>query len=532
MIEILRRVVLGAGTLLGLWMVVQTPDFLYRIRPIDWVADRDRIRARDSSIKDTMSGVVPAEDLEGIDLASQTRGSLEQMIAAETEGRTIHVSSQKWQGLFNSVAETLAGNAPSPEWEARRGRFYTDESLFFRPDEGPVSDLAATFPTDAAFRYVEIQADGAIQHLGVTREGTGDLFGTAPPALLFPLRSAGLAVLAATLLLYASIPWPRLRRESMRYSRARSGVVPDLLAAFMVGFFFVLPIVVIKMNGFGAGPFSPGWVVLTLAMWLMGAIFAVIWPFAARYTATSAQWVDGQLVLRNVGGEHTVRPEEIERVQTRILDYTKFKKVLVGLSLFSWRAMGPALLASESEPVLVVALKDGRVFPFPETALIGAPQMVGRLRAAGVAIAPEVYEHLELTPQSSELDAAFPPLGKGVLAGSFAALAIVPLAALSVSTRPPAAPAFQDGTLPQAPYRSTKAKPWVPSAGLMQLERDTLAKMRALKARMDELEPLVRATTGSERAAALKEFNACLEQMRQLDAELEQARVKEGAPDE
>ncbi|MCB8932235.1 MAG: hypothetical protein H6534_02225 [Chthonomonadaceae bacterium] len=530
MIEILRRLALAVGTFLGLWLIVQTPPVLYRVRPTDWNAERDRIQRRGEGVKETMAGLVPDEDLQGIDLAPETRGSLQELIVKQTEGRTTRVTSPAWQGFFNAVAETVSGSPPSPAWRARMGRSFADEELFFRPDEGPLPELAPVFAGEAMFRYVQVSGADGTQYLAVTKVETGDALGTAPLSLLYPNRTWGFGLLAATLLVYALLPWPKLAGESMRYSRARSAVIPDMMAAFMGGIFFVLPAFIIDANGYGAGLFSPGWVFLTLGMWLMAAIMAVIWPFAARYTATSAEWLDGRLILRDLGRTATVGPGEIERIQTSWIDRSKVKRALIFLSLFSWRAMGPALLASEGETALHVVLRDGRVFSFGLTALLGAPQMVGRLSRAGVEVDPDVYEQLEIKPDSPELSAPFPPPGKGVASALVLVLAVVPLGALALSTRPSDPPTFADGEVSAMPYRSTKEKAWVPSPALMRLERETLARMTSLKGRMNELEQRVKSTAGEERAAALKEFNACFEEIRRLSDDLDRARADEGAP--
>ena len=532
MIEVLRRIILAAGVFTGLWLIGSSPAVLYRVHPIDWNAERERLQGRSDEAKRTMEKLVPGENLEGLDLAPQTRGSLQELIDKQTTGYVTQVVSPAWQGFFNGVAATASGNPPSPGWEARKGRFYADEELFFRPDERPIGELNPVFTDDTSFRYVEITGGQGKQYLGVTKVETGDAMNTAPYPLLYPGRHLGLALIAATILLYAFLPWPRVTRDSLRYSRSQSGVTPDFMAAIVGGMFFILPVLVTSANSFGAGPFGEGWIYLTLGMWLLAAIFASVWVYTARYTALSADWSDGRLRFRNLAGESVVAPEEIDHVEVARIDNPKLSKALIVISvLVSWRAAGPALLASGPQYAVRFVLKDGRVFSFPYKTLFGTPQMVGRLRGAGVAIQPEVYELLNLEPNAPELDQPFPALGKGVRAAVMTAVAVVPLALLALSMRPPAAPVFADGSIAAQPYRDTKEELWVPSPQLMKLESDTLAELAAMQGKMDALEQKVKTTQGEERTAATKEFDALFQRVQKLSDALDKARKDEGAPD-
>ncbi|MCW5942263.1 MAG: hypothetical protein KIS66_08520 [Fimbriimonadaceae bacterium] len=531
--EILRRILLAVGVYGGLWLIAWAPPYLYSAEAVDWEAARERKIGRHEDAIRTMSGLVPEEDLKGVDLAQNARGDLAAFIASETKGHTDEVPSEMWRGVFAGLAATADGNPPSEAWRARVGRYVGGDTLFFTPEEPPFDRLAKTFTGDVAFRYLEIRDGAAVQHVAVTKRGRQDVVNYAPAAMAYPYRLFGLIALAAGIALYALLPWPKVARESFRYSRVTAGTVPDGMAAVAGGMFFVLPLLITNANGYGDGPFAEGWIWVTAALWLLTAILASMWFFSARYTATSLEPLAEGLRLRTLRDDLLVPYDEIGAVGARRVDNPKLSKFLIWASVLtgSWRSLGSALLASRAEFGLSLRLKDGRLWVFPTRTTLGAAPLVGRLSGMGVPIEQTAYDVLGVDPGDPALTGDFPPLGRGFGAAFALVVLLVPVAVLATFNRPLPPLSTPDSPLPTALYKSSKPKPWVPTRELMQRENKIMAEMGVINKRMKELETLVRSDDPTVRAKAAKESDECTNRMLELSAEFDKVRKEAGAPD-
>ncbi len=528
MLEIIRRVILGIGVFSGLWYLAAIPHELYRVQPVDWNAERQRKQDHSTDAIRTMSREIGGENLKGIDLAPNSRGTLDQFVKSETEGRLIRVTGERWQGFFNALA---APNPPKALAD-RKGRSFWNESFYFRPDEGPLPEIVKSFSHERTFQYVAIDGERT-EYLGVTRVGGSDLVSQAPFELLYPTRNIGWAILGLTLLAYALLPWPKVVRESIRYSRVRGAVLPDLIGAVIGGMFFILPVFVTNSNGYGEGIFgSGGWGYLTGFCWFMSLLILSVWVIAAWYTSESLEIVGSGLRLTNLRGRTEFGPDAIEQVTIGRLDSPKFSRALIFISaLVSWRALGMALIASRPEYAFTLLLRDGKRFRFAGTSLIGAPQMIGWLRDQGVTIDPQVYELINREPGDPVYTSPFPPMGHGIGTAVGVVCLGLPLAFAFMKTMPSPPLDIAPGVFGEKPYAKPKNEDWVPSPDLMQKERDTLKEIAQLRDQMNAIDLKLKTAPESDRAALLKESNSCFERINQLHDEFERARKAAGAKD-
>lgn len=529
-VELFRRLVLAIGLLAGLWLVCSVPPYLYAVRPVDWEADRAARLNRVRAMKDTMGALLPKGDLEQVDLAPAAKGDLQEWIESETKERVVQRGSTEWQSLFVAIADTVRGRPPSQSWGERKGKVGFEDEIFLRPDEGPLADLSGVAKGDDRFWYVEIRSGDSRQWLAFTKRSKQDIIGHAPPGLAHPWRFAGFITLLVTACVYALIPWPRVRRNSMHYSRARASVVPDMMAALFGGLFFVLPILITNQNAASDGPFSGGWGVLTAVTWLLACLFFSMWSISAWYCALSLEWSEGTLRARSLLGDESFSVSEVDSVDLARIDPRRLNKFLLWTSsLVSWRAFGSALLASGPEYSLRINRRGGRSHGFPLRTLIGGPHLVAKLAESGIPVSAEAMAKLGL--QNGEPLEEFPQLGSG--GGRWAAtlLLIAPLAALAWTAKPKDALVIPVAPLPSQPYVAPRANVWAPSPDLLKRESEILAEIAELNERIRKLEGKGKVKAGADRERALKESDKWRKRIQQLAEEFDRIRRESGAPD-
>jgi len=529
-IEILRRLVLAACVIVGATMICHSPSYLYSVEPVDW---RDKICGaleREKQTKRLMGKYLPGEDLSQIDLAPEAKKGLEDFIAKETKGRLYRPSSKEWTGVFVALADLRHGRLTANEWQTRKGRV-SDKEYYFSDSDRPFNELQSVMKGDRRFLYIQVGDTGNQQYLAVTKRTRQDLMRYAPGPLAYPYRRHGFFCLLLGSLAYWLIPWPKVRRESLRYSRPRSAVLPDVVAAFMFGMFFSLPILIANSNGAEQGAFSPGWAILTAIMWLFAMAFGAIWGFTAFYTTFSLEFLDDQLKLSSWRSFEVFPASDIVSVTVKRIDPQNLNRALLWISLFvSWRATGSVLSSSGPEYGLFLVRRNGRQHRIPLKGAGGVPQAIGRLARIGVPIDPSVYELIGSRPTSNALAAPFPSLGTG-LGASIAGLSFSALFAWLVLTAGASEPlSIAPAKLSSKPYTEPKSNFWVPSPELVKAEREALSEVERLQSRMKELEQTVKSGSPAEQKAAAKESEELLKKAMDIHEQLEKMRKDAGAP--
>ncbi|NQT52593.1 hypothetical protein HQ576_11105 [bacterium] len=367
--EVVRRILLLAGILSGLWFYLVPTPVLVRVSLEDfakrqakqpaWRGDRD----------------LP----------------LDAFIAKQTEDRLVAVAGAEWDALVDAAARVAAAAetlGPVDEaWRPRVGRDYSRRFLYFYPHEKPVATLMDKFDR---FTYITVGSGAATRYLGVNRQDPEMLQGSAPLAMLYPLRRhSGLALLIA-LLAYFLLPWPRHTDHMVYYGRLRGSYLADLVGLMLLVPFFAAPLLIVPTLASSGRVLDTesGFIYMTLIFWALGIFGLAILGVAAWYSRLRIVILDDGLRRETLLGSQTCRFEEIAGLH---LGSTQAPKALVKaawlVSLFNWRALGTALIMSgRSDGVLEVECRDGRRFQLVTTALRNIGALVEALDRAHVPV--------------------------------------------------------------------------------------------------------------------------------------------------
>ncbi len=526
--EILRRSLLLAGLVAGLWLAAWPPGGLLRVEPIDWQTELvGHQRQADEALR-LLGPLVGQENTEGVDLAPETRGDLVGFIAHETEGREVAVRGQEWEGFFNAVAATVLGQPPSAGWRARLARGLFEGSLYFDPDEAPLSEVAARLAEPGNYVYIRIDGAARSEYLGVVQSGRDDIASYAPPHLAFPGRRLGLWLLLAGLLAYAVIPWPHAPKEGLWYSRVR---LIDGLGCGLVAAFFLIPILVTASNGAGATPFSEGWIFLTGVCWLLAALGACLLGVAAWQGALQLELRGEELVYRTLFRRQTYRVAEVARVDVVKQELPKgLRWALWILALFNWRALGSAAALSVPHFAFRFTFEDGHAEKLAREGIRGMAPLLGRLRDRGVEIAPDAYELLGLEPTDPAFNGPFAPPRPDWIGGVVLLAVIGGLAYGLVATRPPAPAVVQPGAFGPVPFALPAEEETAVTPGMLAEEERILEELAQLSARLKDIEAELPSADEARRQALVEEANGILERVQELEAEFDRVRAPVETP--
>ena len=367
--EILRRVVLLAGFLSGLWLYIVPTPALVRVSFEDFAKSQAR--------------------------QPKWRGNrdlpLDEFIAKETEGRLARVEGAPWRELFDAAEQVAAaaetGAPVEAAWRKRVGRDYSRRSLYFFPHEAPVAELTGEF---GRFTFVALGSGASTRYLGVSRADPEMLAGSAPVQMIYPLRRySGWALLLA-LIGYMLLPWPKHDERTVYYSRVRASYLPDLIGLLLLSPFFITPLLIVPNMASNGRVLDTegGCIYITLIFWSLCVFGLAICAAAAWYTRLQVTILDDGLRRDTLWGRQEYRFGDITGVHAGV---TQAPKALVRagwlISLLNWRAAGPTLLmASRSDPVIAVECRDGRGFRLMATALRNVGALVDALDRAGVPV--------------------------------------------------------------------------------------------------------------------------------------------------
>ncbi len=517
--EILRRLLLLVGLFAGLWLVFWSQSGLLRVEPVDWQAELRREQWWAEDAKRLLAPEVGEEPLAGVDLAPETRGDLASYIAHETEGRQVVVSGAEWEGLFNAVAATVLGRPPSSGWAARAAHGLLEGNLYFHVSEPPLSQVAGRFGEPGDFLYIKIEGAQRAEYLGVSLSRIEDAVRYAPGHLAFPYRHAGLWLLAATLLAYALIPWPRPPKEGLYYGRIQ---LLDGLGCALAAVFFALPILIANENAAGASPFGEGWAILTAVLWGLALLAASITAIAAWYGVLSLELTPDGLVHRSLTRRRAHGLDEVTGVDVIAQQLPRrLRWMLGGAALFNWRTAGQAAALSVPHYALRFTLRDGSAYTFPREGLHGIAPMVGCLRAKGAQVAPEVYELVELEPTDPAFAGPFPQPKRNVVGIIALILLLGGLAWGLNATRVPQVAAVQPGAFGAQPFALPVADERVVTPEMLAAEQAILDEMAQLSERLQEIEKELPTANAEQRQALVEESERILARVQALQEEFD-----------
>ncbi len=357
--ELIRRVIVAVGVLAAVWCAVRAQPLLVRVSAHDFAEAQRR-----------MPGWMDASRLE-----------LDAFIADQTADRLVQVRGPDWVAL-QAAADALArGGSLDAEASVRRGQDIMRDSLFFLPDESPVSEVAARLSLERPFTYVAVARADGVAYLAINLQGPSDVAGYAPAELLYPLRRYSPWLLLAGLAAYLVLPRPRRHPDAICYSTFRAAILPDLISLGLGALFFGMPLFVVQSNARGGGLMEGGWVWLLVVSWALAAFALTPLLVAAHYTSYRIVLSPESITICSLRGRRDFPFGELVSAQ---VVHRNPPKALVWLgwfvSLLNWRAVGPTLLvASRSDPVLELVTRDGRRARITLTALPEAERLLAHV---------------------------------------------------------------------------------------------------------------------------------------------------------
>ncbi|PQO26397.1 hypothetical protein C5Y96_20410 [Blastopirellula marina] len=394
--EVIRRILTAVCLYGGITLCLIQGGDLYRVEPVDWHHEVESKRQQSRQITGMMSAYLGSEAVEGVDLAENTRGTLEEFIADETEGRLIIVSGPDWEGLWNDVSATVSDNSPSSAWAACRGVEHCREFVYLKRSAGPLTQLADNWPIGSVQSYVRIdpvETSAQPHYLNVVQVSPSDLLRCAPLHIAYPYRTYGAATLIFGLLFYIGFPRrPRPEGTAMFYEARAAGWLPDLLAAFGSGMFFGLPFLIASDTG--GSPLKLDWLPITVVMWGMAGLFASMFVITTWYQTRRVTWDEHGAWIETWGCQPTYVPaNEIETVGSHMLQAPAWLRNLAWvITIFNWRAGSSAILLEQSDPGFAIATKQGQSFRFTGAGLYGARSFLAWLDTHHVPVDPSARE--------------------------------------------------------------------------------------------------------------------------------------------
>jgi len=364
--------------------------------------------------------------------------------------QTLEVSGPDWRAWLPKVLDASAAAVVPPGWRERLLPFERDRgqgpiSLYFRLDEPPLDELAGRLAPSREV-FLTLAGESAPRYLAARLRVLADddfsLGGglseyDAPPEMVFRQRPWVPWALAAGLVSYGLLPWPRRAPGAITFARWRV-VLGDVVGIGLFGMFFALPFFIV---GGSVQVLREYWG-FAVVLWPLAALGALALWFAARYSAFAIEVLPEGLRVSGIGGALELPFASVESFRPAVLRAPRWlvRALWVAAILGKGRGAGQALLLGSSETGgLVLELRDRRgVFLWAtdslgNLAMKGFERVVEALRAAGVREVDEPLERRAVLPPEVEGAGvrATPVLGLTVLVLAPALLAAVAGAWLS-----------------------------------------------------------------------------------------------------
>ena len=338
--------------------------------------------------------------------------SLEDYVADKTKGVRLQVSGHDWERFFMAARAASGGKPPDRSWARRipadeRHYGFTDETVFFRPGEPPVREIAGRFKADNDRAYLVLEAAGVPAYLEITYHiyssddfhfGSGFSRMPKPPAaFLYPYRRTSLWILIVGLGAYLLLPRRKKSPNAIEYAAWRN-ILGDFASFLLIVPFFFLPLLIV---GGSVQALTQGWM-LCLVLWPLGMMGVWLLRTMAWYAGYRILLEDAGLILESGGLSVPVRYADIIASRPLVLMPPRWLVRLSFLAAMSGRgaarvgAAGRAFLLAGSEyGGLGLTLKDkSEVYiwvtdAMGSSALKNAKGLVKRLAAAGIPVAKE-----------------------------------------------------------------------------------------------------------------------------------------------
>jgi hypothetical protein len=376
--ELIRRLILVLGLLGGVWAYIATTPVLISVSVEDFARSKEQAENRST----------------GFLYRDKTLG---EFYIYRTEGRTKRVDGREWLSFYDEIAAVTLEGVSDGELGARRGLGYYEDHVFFFPDEAPIDEVAGSLAEFSALVYLSIGGVGlGAPTLAVVRAEGADSGGDAPPWMLHPHRSWSWWLILLGLLGYIFLPRAPRRPDDVHYAAAPAVVVPDILGAGLLAFFFGLPILIVTMNGESLLDFSDGWWVIGAIFWFLAIAPVVMLIVSTRNAAFRLRATDDSLELTRWSGHRRIPCADIAAIEPVQWSTPTWLKLLGRLTLlFTWRAALPAVLLEEGRgDGMEIVLRDRSRERIWLSGLLGWEKLVEELAGRGVDVAEGVRERM------------------------------------------------------------------------------------------------------------------------------------------
>jgi len=335
---------------------------------------------------------------------------LHDYIAEATKGRLFNAEGRMWESVLdNAIAARNPGSLPK-EWQRRLpSDQYPMGVLFFKPDEGPVNQLASIFAISRDPAYLRLEtAEKPLYLKAEFRAYSNDDFHlgggfssypTPPTDFLFPGRMWSPWVAVAGLVLYIVLPWPKRPPEALAYKRWRV-VLCDVVAVILTVPFFAFPFFI---TGGAVQAFTVGWP-LFFFFWPILLLGLTLVRIAEWFSSFALLPLEDRLRIWIRRGERDFPYGDMDFFQPVVIKPPKWLIALSWLGALAGKgssrigATGRAMILSSSQwGSLAIRLKSGKDLFLSITDQMGtdtldAGKIVDALKKAGVKEVDEVRE--------------------------------------------------------------------------------------------------------------------------------------------
>lgn len=345
LLECLRRIAILSVIPWSAFLIFDTrPEYL-RLTLVNWEQRRDR-------------------EVAAL-LSEEARNNLAAYVAEETAGRVVSLRSDEWGTFFREAQRTLSGHPPSSDWRRTLGPTSSHRAaptLFFPLDDARFAELLTAPAMSSAGVYLQIEHASSPPALYLSVIETRYSVDDPPQRLIHPLRHTGWWILLVGVAIYGLLPWPKESEHELRITTPVKSFLTDVVGVLLFGITTTLWVRLVL------SPDIPGhgeWLQILVLSSVFGVIAlagVAVLLIALSQSQLRLEWNDSGLTFHSMRQSTTHAWTEIVSFDVSPLNVpyaNAIRWVGLILSLFNWRAAGPALLVQTESRALRFAMRHG-----------------------------------------------------------------------------------------------------------------------------------------------------------------------------
>lgn len=389
-LEGLRRLTILIALPVGVMLIVHTRPQYLRFTAVNWEQRRDR-------------------EIAAL-LSEEARGSLSAYVAEKTLGHVVSLPTATWGEFLNAVRNTLVGHSPTNElrdsFRSQKGA-RTSPALMFLTSDARFAKLLVMPELTAGYAYLQLETEASsAPTLLLSIVETRYSMDAPPRQLIHPLRHAGWWVILVGAAIYGLIPWPTEHATEMRFTTPVTSFLADLVGVLLYGGMIeIWAMLVLQPSVPGHGEWSQI-LVLSSVFGLMACAGVTILLIALWYITLQIEWSDAGLTFRSLRQTTFHSWADIVSLDVAPMSYPyakKFRALGLLLSLFNWRAAGPALLVQTESRVLRLTTRQSPALTIDigNTTLRHLWMLIAELEARSIAVTSTAKDLGESDRQAS-----------------------------------------------------------------------------------------------------------------------------------